>query len=358
MEITLNRNGWHKKLQEFVFRNPPHFNNFCPYFWLTIFCLIFTVFIPIVPFFKILGWIGRGIFNSLEKAGDWYERAICDPMWNNMALNMKEDDIIKSWTLDTRRNPYGLNGEEWNEFDFWSSQAFKGDLGSLRNRQRDAAIKKFDLWKAQTENWEAKLIEIKAKRKKFFEEQEIEKTRIREQIRKDESERYQREQARKVRRQKMFTAIVKYTKWLSYLLIGAAVALVCWGVYELALLIISFANYCIAHFHYGNFIQICKLLGWIVGGVLVAVGIVLLVKKLSCRIDFCICDSWIAWPFKKLWWLFSITIGRFCVWFVNGFVKGVIGIAGVFKFIGSYIMTIKENHCPGINWVEPGSKTE
>lgn len=356
MEVTLNRNGWHKKLQEFVFRNPPHFNNFCPYFWLTIFCFIFTFIIPIVPFFKFLGWIGRKLINGIEKAGDWYDKNICDPLWNDMARNMKEDDIIKSWTLETRRNPYRLSDQEWHDFDFWSSQAFRDDLGSLRTKRREAAIKKFELWKSQTENWEAKLAEIKAKRKKFFEEQEIEKTRIREQIRKEEAQKQAKEQARKVRRQKMFTAIVKYTKWLSYLLVGAGIALVAWGVYELVLLIIDFANYCIAHFHYGNFIKICIFLGWIFGSVVALIGLVFLFKKLSCNIDFCFCDSWIAWPFKKLWWLFSVTIGRFVLWCAKGIVGGIIGVGKVFKFIGSYIMTIKENHCPAINWVESENK--
>lgn len=54
MEITLNKNGWHRKLQEFVFRNPPRHNSLCPYFWLTVFCFIFTFMIPIVLIIRFI----------------------------------------------------------------------------------------------------------------------------------------------------------------------------------------------------------------------------------------------------------------------------------------------------------------
>jgi len=50
--VKLSKKQWHYKLQKFIFLNlePSRFQNLCPYFWLTIFCIIVS---PIVFIFRI-----------------------------------------------------------------------------------------------------------------------------------------------------------------------------------------------------------------------------------------------------------------------------------------------------------------
>jgi len=53
--ISLNKKSWHYKLQKFILRNAmPQMFNFCPYFWLTIFCIIVS---PIMLPIRFLEWM-------------------------------------------------------------------------------------------------------------------------------------------------------------------------------------------------------------------------------------------------------------------------------------------------------------
>lgn len=358
MEVTLKRNGWHRKLQQYVFSNPPTFNNLCPYFWLTVFCFIFTFIIPIVPLVKFLSWffvkLGRGIVAFFDTAGDWYDKNICDPMWKNMAVNMKEDDLIKSWTIDTYNHRYRLEDREWNEYAFWADTQFNGNVSSVKSKKREAALKKFELWKANTVDWEKKLDEIKEKRRKFFEEQEKEKARLREEYYKREAEENAKAEARKKRQQQMYTAIVKYTKWLAYVLVAIAAVAVALGLYWVGIQIWHLIQWGIAHFNYDNFIYTLKVIGIGIVIMLGAVGLFFLIRKLSCNITICIdwdrvAKSWYAWPFVKLAQMF--------VWIFKGLVAIFVGIGAGFKFIGTFVMATKKDYCPAINWVEDDKKS-
>lgn len=77
MGINLNRNGWHRKLQNYVIgrsmSSSEDIVNLCPYFWLTIFCLF------VVPFVFVAKTINKawdGFFKALEKSfiGTWLQQ--------------------------------------------------------------------------------------------------------------------------------------------------------------------------------------------------------------------------------------------------------------------------------------------
>lgn len=347
MEITLNRNGWHKKLQRFVFKTPPHFYNFCPYFWLTIFCFIVTFIFPIVPLIKILCLLGRGIMYLLEGAANLYEKFICLPFWENISKNMPEIDVLKSWYVEVNATWYDreLTPDEASNFDYWSRQGFS----DISYKKREAYRKKFDLWKKANPDWEVKLDQIREKQKKVREQFLID-------LAKEQAERYIQEQkdaekeANKAKRkQQTMSAIVKYTKWVAYFLGGIVVLLACFGMYKLALLIYDLILWGIAHFNYPNFILIMKVLGFIVVTALIILLFITIAKKCSDKITVSFWETWIGKPLK---WL-GKTIGL-------PLVKGIVylfgGMGSGFSFLWSYIMTIKKNHCPGINWVEENEK--
>jgi len=39
-QVKLSHNGFHARLQKYVLGTIPFETNFCPYFWITMFCLI------------------------------------------------------------------------------------------------------------------------------------------------------------------------------------------------------------------------------------------------------------------------------------------------------------------------------
>lgn len=75
MEVVLNRNGWHNRLQTWTFGQPSTLANLCPYFWLTMLCLLMS---PLVCVWKVVKWVALGIGSLLgmgyrERAADEWE---------------------------------------------------------------------------------------------------------------------------------------------------------------------------------------------------------------------------------------------------------------------------------------------
>lgn len=347
MEVTLNRNGWHRKLQEFVFRNPPTFNNLCPYFWLTIFCFIFTFIFPIVPLIRSIGWTGRSFFRGMEKFADWWDRIVCDRMWRNAALIMKDEEIIKSWTIDLYYNGYG--DADWESYNFWKNEVFRDDIENMRRSHQSAQMKKFELWKEETPDWEIKLAEIKEKRRLFFEEQVKEKARLRAEYVKIVQEENKKKERRKRRQQQMYTSIVKYTKWLAYVLLVAVAVVVGFLLYKGGLVTWKGIQWAVAHFSYTKFIMIMKVTGFFAAGIVAVIILRFFIKKISCNVSWCIdwektSKNWYAWPFVKF--------AQMLLWCGKALLACIVGVGVGLKFFGSFVMATKKDYCPGINWVE------
>ncbi len=325
MEIALNKNGWHKKIQQYVFgRGTPIFNNFCPYFWLTIFCLLVTI-VPIAPIFFGFRWLLIKICNGFERFADWFEDYICAPLFEKAALGMSEEELLRSWAIDSRYSIY-YDHPDWKDYDFWVKDYFKGTLSRLKDSKKDVLEKKFEIWKEKNPSWEVLLLDIKERRRREYLKEFAENEKIREEDEAKEKLREERRAGARVRKQKLFVAIIKYTKWFVYIAGALFVAkLVHWG-YLLTL-------YCMDHFYLDNFIFSMQVGGVILGAMLIILGIIFVIVKLSGKVQ-CYCDSKIAinikkaiiWPFKQLWKFLG--------------------------FFGTYILTVKKDYCPSIDWVE------
>lgn len=345
MEIKLKKNGWHHRLQVYVLgRLTPEFMNFCPYFWITNFCILVTFIIPIVPLVKAISWIVRGISSLFEAATDWFDRAICEPLMKSSALGMDDESLIKAWSIHSYLNFTPRTDDDWADYSFWTGKYFKKSPSSYKFKVRDDMDKKFELWKVNTPNWEQRLAKIKDQRKKDWEVNQLEQEKTRNRLAEQEVKNREKTERAKVFKQKAFTAIIKYTKWLS-IVIG--LALLSWVGYW----VYVFINWAWDHFNYAKFLTILKYVGSAIVVTVILFGIIFLFIKLFKSIA-CRCLGACK--------LFDNAFCRFLgkhilaslIWVGRGLVVIGVAIGGFFKFFIDYIMAVKQDYCPGIVWEE------
>lgn len=385
MEVTLRKNGWHRKLQEYVFSNPPTFNNLCPYFWLTVFCFILIFIIPVMPIWRSIIWIAKKTVVGFDRFLNWCDRKICQPMFEELAKNMQGEDVAKSWAAynaeeDKWRYQWELPEEERKEWFFWTKQRFS--IYGVTHKERDKRIAKFKLWKKNNPDWEkqledikekqrieyAKLVEESKKRREEEDKRQTEKDErehalsLKKQQKKEEQQRRyelnkERILAAQKKRQKMFTNIVKYTKYLAFALAGALIL----GLLYVLYLGVSWIVVNV------NWMAVLGVLKWIGIALLIIAGVVGVSYLLAKLIKKCVIStedfprlkktakvtgnifSDIFKPFGKY---FFFPIGGAILWVCAGFFRGIVKVIDGFKFIGMYIKETKGDYCPAINWVE------
>lgn len=374
MEVTLNKNGWHRKMQEFVFKDAPRYNSLCPYFWFTVFCVIFTFIIPIVPFVKVIKLIFTGAGMLLSGINN----GICIPLMNSIIRGMDDSDIIKGWVnystdnyLDQR---WVLTSHGEKEWKFW-----KEDFANVHETHwkiKEKSAERFQKWKSITPDWEAQIEAIKAKRReeyaKLVEESRLSaienakakaKRRAELQRREDEARERLRIKAIKAReavakRQKMFTKIAVYTKWIAYVVVAAIVGAIGFGIYKLFTLVAS----CNIPWKTIGIVTLHIIVGLIATAAVLALAI--LITKLIKKCELKPSDSkflrWIGRRFIGLWkiivWIsleLIVPVGLFLFkWIVmpvGGFFYGIWKGLG---FIAIYLKSTKDGYCPAINWKE------
>jgi hypothetical protein len=86
--VRLKRNSWHRRLQKFIFgKRVPEFRNLCPHFWLTAFCLLPFVLIPVT--------LLKGFIFILTKVIDVLIGKLLDPRFISWAENLNEETIYR-----------------------------------------------------------------------------------------------------------------------------------------------------------------------------------------------------------------------------------------------------------------------
>lgn len=339
MEIKLHPNGWHRRLQKYVFGSRvPLFHNFCPYFWITNFCILVTFIIPIVPFIKLIVLTCGGLSWCFNKAADYFEDAICNPMFERAAMKMSSEEIIETWFFNSWNNLLNHNwqAELADELDSWPENMRDKYYGT-NYKKRQEKIKKFEAWKAKTPNWEQIIADYKIKRKADMEQHQKDLIAKREERIIQEHKEAERKINAEKRRQKMFTFIVMYTKWIIYpLLLSLAAFIVYWVYIGMSNLI----TYAIDHFHYDNFITIMKLVGLIIGGLALVFGFIHTMVKIADKVTCKCCIKCPNWLGKV-----ALTIVNSILWLVQQIGGAVVSAWTIF-------MIFKKNYCPGINWEE------
>lgn len=338
MEVKLKRDGWHRKIQEYVFTNPPTFNNLCPYFWLTNFCILVTFIIPIVPLWRLLCFVGRGIDKAFDATSNFVDSKICEPILIRKSLELSDDDRLRGWSIWGYYNyedHQSLNDASFFKYDYFEDKV----PGDMRQKEREEYRKKFEVWKERTPDWKEQIAKLRADRMATYVQLEKERERLREERIHQESLDREAQQKAKARRQAMFTNIVKYTKWLGYIALTALALFVGHLLYRLI-------KYAIAHFHYGNFIYVMKCIAVFIVIIAVCLFIIWFFKNVLYRAVSCAVDSKIFGGFiKAIVWICKKTI-----------VPVGSKIIDFLEFFWEYLKVAKKDYCPGINWEEKDTK--
>ena len=362
MEVKLKRNGWHQRLQRFVFEYPPHFYSFCPYFWVTIFCIIITFVIPIIPIWKIIKYTGMGIGWLFLKTMDGFNDYICEPAFEWMVKNMPEEDILKAWTIDFDWNAAPRNSSDWynspdgTDFLFW-----RDDYTTLRNMtssQKEKYNLKFQVWKKNTPDWEQRLADIKIRQKEFWlkmaeqrEKDEALKVKKENEAAEERIKNYDKIKAKEIRKKQTMNAIIKYTKWLVYGLGMFVISAVAYGVYQL----VNWIYNSIVWFEFWpKFYIFMEYAGYIVGAaiILIAFSYALFIIARKCAISFYDIPG-SKGLVKGLGWIVEYIITMPIVWLCKKFGPWV---GSGFKFIWMYLVAMKEDNCPEIIWEDENKK--
>ena len=341
MEVTLNKNGWHKRLQKYVFKHPPTFNNLCPYFWITNFCILVVFIIPIVPLFKLIGWIFSSIDKGIDKLSSFIDTQICQPVLMNNSLRMNEDEILKSWVIYQRANSYGQDyNDSYSDMYFLLDEYYGNKIRGIREKKRLKFEKQFEVWKENHPDWKTIILKLREDRKEAFAKKEKEREALLAEMAEQEKKDKLHEIKVKARRQKMFVAIVKYTKWIGWLLLLSIATIVLYGAYNLV-------NWGIAHFNYPRFIAILQITGFILSAIIIVTTIVWLFRSVLTKCSVCICNSKI-FDNKVIQ-----AIGKALYWLIHKTL--VIPGINIWKFLGffwEYLKVAKKDYCPSIEWKE------
>lgn len=360
MEVTLSKNGWHRKLQTFVFPSAPMYNSLCPYFWLTVFCFLITVPFPIVPIIKLVGLFFMGVWWAVKKLIWVCTNKICNPLLDYVAKNLPEPEIVKYHTAYLRQETWRLTDSEYPEYAFWSDAM---DLGQVGYKKRDKYAKKFQAWKETTPDWQNKITEIRMRLKAEWEARKVQKET--EWIKKQELEQkeYHAQRERKGRReerrrkqalrmQKFFTFIVKYTKWLAWVFMAAVIGVLAYFLFEG----VTWLFHVIDKIHWDHVWHYTKIGFEMLVLDTAAVMIIIFIFKL---IRKCVISLGDFPRMRKFWSWLGRGMNRFADWSGPKLVRVAkaigsffVAIGSVFRFIWMYAKATKENYCPAINWVE------
>jgi len=207
--VNLNPKGWHARLQEWTFGDVPYRNNFCPFFWLTILCMLISPFVVAIK-------TGLFFINKFVDLILYIDVNICEPRYQ---LN-----IEKYATNLTDLDASDLYGRMyiWIDSDTERRCLEKDEMPPGRYCRIDKlrackrALDTFGLWKERVgEGWGKRLLDARDSR-------EAERKALIEASLKAEA-----------RRKKFYATLVKYTHYLVYLAAGTVLIYI---TYWLALL--------------------------------------------------------------------------------------------------------------------------
>lgn len=381
MEIVLKRDSWHYKLQKYMF-GPVYFQSFCPYFWLTIFCLIASPFVfgavgikyGAIGFWRGLKWtfwtvllpfawlwrhFVKGCDYALERTLDWIDSGICLPL-EKFLLRFADGDTLEQ--LYRRSRDYYLEtGSAKNE-----EEAKRRVTGYAYSSKQAETFKKMDakfqLWKENEGfEWKRSLQEILARRR---EEKEL-------QVKREREAEIAREIAKKkmeARRRQLQVSIAKWTKVVTPYLLTILGSSIVYGLYRLGVLLVSLnwswvgrvlhtlaiaASDVVAWLHrlysgvlglnWTKFVHYAGLIAsyglLVIVGLGLLIGVIVLMVKLWKKCNLSVPVSRLAPP---LVWTGTK------IWFVMRLVASPFRAFGV--FVIEYIKIAKKDYCPNIKW--------
>lgn len=324
--IKLSRNSWHYRLQSFLFGEPPYLDNFCPYFWLSIFCLMISPFVGLfigcrkIYFFCVS--ILEKLLSPVYNVADFIQENICEPF---LASRYRGLSDAKIYYLFDKAYMY--------------KNSLTSGYGDLKVGNKCA--KEFEIWKkAMGETWEEYLAGVKKRVQKRKDEEWKRQDEYEEKLRKRKEVKLKKEQLRK----KMFSKIAQYTKWvaipigliLAIVVVGGILFFLGWGCSFIVKSLISFWTWKVTGVMFG-----------ITLGLLTLIGIAFILAKLGKKLKACLSFLFIPEPkplkpkrLKK-----AIDLEDLIIAFLEKLILP-------FQIFIVYVKIFKQNNCPAILWEE------
>ena len=300
MEVLLSRDSWHYRLQRFVFDDVPFQANFCPYFWLTIFCLFS------LPFVLIWTWIkgpvlkaSTAFFEGFFSLADIVEEKVCIPY------------KVRTFDSVTPEQAF-LMYEAWEDRNMYGERRRNESLATKFLRWKNHFTSKFDSdekWREFVEQGRENVLKLREKNQEIIRERE------------------QAERKRKERIKKAHLLIIKVTKAIFFTILSALALALTYIIFLMFYMLWERRSIIGSFFvNYGSTILLA--IGVIIGfAALIALG----VYAIKCLVS-------IVPPKAE-----EITKTE------N---KVTSAIKGFFSFFWIFIVNFKKNHCPHIEWVD------
>lgn len=344
--VTLNKNQWHYKLQEWMFGSVPFTSNFCPYFWLTIFCVLMTPFKLLWLGFKWTAIFALGVlvapFALVHAGFEWLTKFLdlkfFKPRYEQRIITFVEGlSDEAAYFLATKL--FTDEAFDFTQEDYYQREAslgpyFASDVAPLALRVEagmydnygysDKAeerlkhdIRAWVMWKERAgEGWEERLRtarEAYQERKRLAEEAAEAAAKAN-----ADAER---------RRKQFFSKLVQYTKYLVALAVGIPAIYVTYWLALLGLVIVeNWAGIV------GFFASVISFIwhGVSNGGPWVLLAIAgIAVIAMTIKLLVFSTKKFVAAPSVK-----------------QATAKASSGVG----FLTTYLKTFKENHCPAIEW--------
>ncbi len=353
-EVSLKRNGLSWKLYHFVFPWAPRYDNYCPFFWLTILAgILFPIIFPFWLFLKLMKFITRLVIWGMDFVGNKFENFVTGSL-EKCLFSLSGEDTLKF--LRYRENLYDndiyvLPVCEKKRFEkirklYWKlyRRASYDVLSKLEDKVKKEKVK-FD--------WDLYIKQLQDKQEAYEKKQLLEDRRREERIKKIEQ-----------KAKNTANHLIPFAKVISVIILIPVAAFVCWKL----ILLLGWIWYWIAYF-FTNVINYDKLLAAIVLSLLSIFVLAILcsivwatwigVRKLLSSLPGKIkAPSWLC--ITSQWALFYVLrpLGhfiRFCslaFWTIiknigGGFGKGIVSF---FKFFWNIFIAWKDKNCPAIIW--------
>jgi hypothetical protein len=300
--FELRKNSWHTKLMKFVWDyNYTDFKSMCPYFWLTVFNVVFII--PIL-FIKLLGLFLYLLIKGYESSSVAVEK-ICD----NKTVRWAAEKTKFLWNDDKLILAIGDDANNYGK-----ATKYTKIYHNLTEEERSKLLEKY--------------YELKAERKRLLEE---------------EGERLKRLQYEaQIKRNQRIAKMTIYTKNVFKIIIWPIMLFVLYLLFKLVVLFTTFDYSWIPTFFYYTFIFIFG----ITGIVLPIIGVKNIVDLISCSLKgVCIPCERRKQQLSRFFGYFSFVKYPF-IWAGNFFVaiwKGLV----MFK---DTIVALKRDNCPAIDW--------
>lgn len=255
MKVVLRSDAWHAKLQRWTFGDVKLRPNLCPYFWLTVFCVVVS---PIVLLYRFIKLLFRGLGFCVEKVA-----AALAYVWNKIEDRALSSEVVKLGLEGAYRMWVALEEYERSLESFSSiHRNFLWYNDELRKQYREHLTRFQQLNPNWKELFEAEKVRLEEARKRWYEAIEAEKARALERTR---------------RRERILNKIASGTRWvfkgIAYIIaiaaIGGGLSGIGLAIYEL-----------IVGWHLIDWLLVGKIAGGIVVASLALAGLIAVIKSI------------------------------------------------------------------------------